>query len=122
MIENNHRKYNVRRIIRSLGRGRPGWVTLVEKEFITLERNLHQNDHFNTCVATGLMFLGKMSEMVVTWSNYGPIWTGLWLDCKLRLDDEHVGGHGNTLFPRWLAEVLNEECDLKIVSEDIYDD
>lgn len=29
--------------------------------------------------------------------------------------------HGNTLFPRWLAEVLNEVCELGIEEQDIYE-
>lgn len=68
------------------------------------------------CVATGLFFPRLMSEQV-TCSNYGDIWMGVWLDEPLKLDE----GHGNTLFPRWLAEVLKTESKLSIKEEDIYD-
>lgn len=72
------------------------------------------------CMATSLFFPDKLSEMQITYSDYGPIWMGLWLDDEVRLDED---GDGNTLFPRWLAEVLNKECPmLTIGEENIYDE
>lgn len=69
------------------------------------------------CVATGLFFPQRMSEQI-TCSNYGDLWTGIWIDEPLKVDDD---GHGNTLFPRWLAEVLKKESKLNIKEEDIYE-
>jgi hypothetical protein len=66
-----------------------------------------------------MFFPDNLSAQQITMSDYGPIWMGLWLDCEVRLDDT---GDGNTLFPRWLAEVLNEECALDIQEADIYDE
>lgn len=101
-------------------------------------------DQGTTCIATHMFFPGNLSAQC-TVSNYGALWMGLWLDCQVLLHDgessesimiaakaltaaigrgqipETEGYHGNTLFPRWLAEVLNEYCGLEIKEEDIYD-
>jgi hypothetical protein len=71
------------------------------------------------CIASGLFFPNELSEMQITYSVYGPVWMGLWLDVEVKLND---AGHGYTLFPRWLAEVLNAECDIGIKEEDISDE
>lgn len=72
----------------------------------------------STCVATGLYFPDKLSEMQTTCSEYGDLWMGLWLGDEVRFDEAR---DGLTMFPRWLAEVLNKECQLGIREEDIYD-
>ena len=94
------------------------------------EEKQHSQKGATICAATGLLFVDEMSEQITTWSNQGPLWMGLWLDCPLYLHDgenevsrnKTTEKHGNTLFPRWLAEVLNEECDLGIEEGDIYDE
>ena len=70
------------------------------------------------CQATLLCFPGNLSENTITCSEYGDLWMGLWLGEEVRICEED----GLTLFPRWLAEVLNEECQLSIEKEDIYDE
>lgn len=96
------------------------------------ENSFH--DHRSSCIATGFFFPDTLAEMQTTCSDYGDVWMGLWLDDQVKLDEDSTGfpdeekkwylfktGDGNTLFPRWLAEVLNEECKLGIKEEDIYD-
>lgn len=133
MIINEHRKAIVRALIAgtdALLHGASGGAHKLA--FVVDDENQweqKQHPHANTCTVTGLYFPDKLSEMQITWSNYGPIWMGLWLDVPLVLHDggEGVsadkGGdfHGNTLFPRWLAEVLNEVSNLGIIEDDIYD-
>lgn len=70
------------------------------------------------CQATLLCFPGYLSQNNITCSEWGDLWMGLWLGEEVRICEED----GFTLFPRWLAEVLNEECSLGIEEEDIYDD
>ena len=115
---NLQRQSIVRALLRNL-KGRcmtpntdPAFGDGVEPE----DEGLYQADW---CIGTGLFFPNQLSEMHVTYSNYGPVWMGLWLDVELRLDEK---SHGNTLFPRWLAEALNSECDIGIKEEDIYDE
>ena len=134
---NEHRKAIVRALIcgcRKLERTEaatvPTWFDLAfyddSKETrvgadgsITLGSTHEGHVQGDTCIATGLFFVDKLSEQLITISDYGPLWMELWLDCEIKLDEE---GDSNTLFPRWLAEVLNEECGLEIKEEDIYDE
>lgn len=136
-----HRKAIVQTLIRSCSAMSELAIPCVAfpNEF---RRHAEEKEHgpCDTCEATGLFFphskdgcgAGKcLSSMCITFSNYGPFWMALWLDCPVLL---HDGGnevsrakgnedsyHGNTLFPRWLAEVLKEECSLDISEDDIYD-
>ncbi len=75
---------------------------------------------FDWCIASGLFFPNELSEMQITYSVYGPVWMGLWLDVEVKLNEKGDSG-GYAMFPRWLAEVLNTECDLGIKEEDIED-
>ncbi len=118
----NHRKAIVRTMIRSInlyGLERSGGKAfgIDETGDDAAERDAHAQ--CSSCVVTGLFFPDRLAEMQTTCSNYGDIFMGLWLDAELKLDED---GHGNTLFPRWLAEVINEEVCLGIKEEDIYDD
>jgi hypothetical protein len=102
---------------------------LPNDDVLSIEQDLHAKG-CTLCVATKLFFVDSLSEKIVTSSNYGDLWMGLWLDCPVYLHDgenepssnKTTEQHGNTLFPRWLAEVLNEEgTELGIKEEDIYD-
>jgi hypothetical protein len=113
---NEHRKAVVRAIIDGCNK-----VRMDEQHnlaFLSINE-MAQHSQMDMCVATGLTFVEKMSEMQITISEYGPLFIGLWLDCRVRLDQR---GHGNTIFPRWLAEVLNEKCSLGIEESDIYEE
>jgi hypothetical protein len=87
----------------------------------------HDKGYYSVCRATGLAFVDSLVANNTTCSNVGDLWHGLWLDEPMYLHDNDnevssiKGGdfHGNTLFPCWLAEVLNE-YDLGIEEEDIY--
>lgn len=127
---NKHRAVIVRTMIRSLnlyGEARTGGEAFGTRESET------QHLQHDWCMVTGLYFFDKLSENQITISNYGPIWMGLWLDDELKLDrdpaydePDHKGcsilrtGSDMVLFPRWLAEVINEETSLGIKEEDIY--
>jgi hypothetical protein len=108
MLLSHHRKAIVKAILTGL--------SVVDKGHEAAFTHEEQHKQGSTCVVTGLFFPDKLAEMQITISDYGPIWMGLWLDTPLKLDDE---GDSNTLFPRWLAEVLNEECELGIEEEDV---
>lgn len=91
------------------------------------EDDTHIN--YDNCVVTDLFFPDDLSVTQITMSNYGGVFMALWLGENLFLHDgenlvsRRKGGefHGNTLFPRWLAEAINEECvGLDIAEEDIY--
>jgi hypothetical protein len=124
----NHRKNIVRTILNGLEKESKLDLKVHNKNtpFITDEEDGFENDG-DICIITQLYFPRKMSEELVTYSNYGPIWMGLWLDCPLYLHDGLCfvslakGGdfHGNTLFPAWLAEVL-KEFNLEVHEDDIY--
>lgn len=121
---NKHRKEIVRALIRGINAIDDNPIAFGESEM-----EYKQHPQYDNCTATDLCFPDKMSEMLITVSAYGNLWMGLWLDCPLYLHDgdnevsRKKGGdfHSDTLFPRWLAEVLNEECYLGIKEEDIYD-
>lgn len=122
---NQHRKALVRALIHGL-RNLDGHELAFDVEF--------EGKHFqgDRCAATNLFFPDGLSEKQITISNDGPLWMGLWLDCRVLLHDGEnapsrkkynagYSDHGNTLFPRWLAEVLNHELELDIDEKDIYD-
>ena len=145
---NEHRKSIVRALL--LGSSHMGALASKGAKQIQLafhddsDASLEAKQHpqRDTCVATGMFFPDKLSQMQITISNVGALWMGLWLDSKLVLHDgcneisRKLAGmslsgipeldsdifHGNTLFPRWLAEVLNEFCSLGIQECDIYDE
>ena len=73
-----------------------------------------QHQYGCICAATGLYFPEPMTKNQITCSEYGDFWMGLWLDSPLV-----IGEDGHTMFPRWLAEVLNEECAMGIEEEDV---
>lgn len=140
---NEHRKAIARALIQSVRLGRAFANSSVESKkdysraYRPISTYLSQEsaEHLRgctVCVATNLLFVDSLSENCTTFSNYGDLWMGLWLDSPLYLHDgdnapSRAKGltssyHGNTLFPRWLAEVLNEECKLGIEESDIYDE
>lgn len=125
-MDNQQRKNIVRAIIHGLQKVDDSDPAFVQDE------NKHSDG--DSCFVTGLFFSNKMAEWVITWSNYGPVWMGLWLDDQVKLDEDPSPepeeqkqwyllktGDGLTLFPRWLAEVLTEETGIDIHENDIYD-
>ena len=122
MKVDEHRKAIVRALIHGVTK-EDRWTAMQDvRPAYGSKRRTEQEEHpkgATQCVVTGLFFVDELSEQCITESNYGPVWMGLWLDCPLRLDDQRKEGHGNTLFPRWLAEVLNE-YGLGIEEVDIY--
>lgn len=125
---NEHRKDIATRMLRAVINAEKFQQELFD---IASERAQHPRG-VARCIASKLWFVDSMSEMLVTHSNQGTVWMGLWLDCPLHLHDgtnepslakiaEGQEAHGNTLFPRWLAEVLLDVCDIHIDASDIYD-
>lgn len=125
---NAHRKAIVRALITGMQvSNKIAFAESCDLDYDKIENAQHKQ--YDTCIVTGLHFPDKLSQILITYSNYGPIWMGLWLDYPFFLHDAtnnpslDKGGdfHGNTLFPRWLAEVLNEVSDMGINEKDIYD-
>ncbi len=79
------------------------------------EKDEHQQ--YSYCTATGLFFPDELCKNQITCSEYGDLWMGLWLGEPLRFNDV-----GFVVFPQWLAEVLNDVCNLKIAQKDVYTD
>lgn len=122
-----HRKNIVRVMLNGIEKESKLDLKVHTKESPFLDEESDKYGDGDICMITGLFFPRKLSEALITYSNYGPIWMGLWLDNLLFLHDglcfvsRCKGGdfHGNTLFPKWLAEVL-KEFGTEVHEDDIY--
>lgn len=110
ITDNQQRQNIVRAMISSLEK-------LDDSNPAFIQDDDNYSDGGDSCSVTGLFFSDKLSEDLLTASDHGMVWMGLWLDCPLLLDEE---GDGNTLFPRWLAEVL-KEFGYDVGEENIYE-
>lgn len=115
---NKHRQNIVRSMILGISHQYVLSKNITNHDTAFIPKNNPSYKDGDVCMITHLYFPRKMSEMLTTYSNYGPIFMGLWLDTPLILNDD---GGGNTLFPMWLAEVL-KELGHDIHENDIYED
>jgi hypothetical protein len=111
--EDKNRKSVVKGIIRTLRQAKKR----ISPKQINTKRN---NERIEECEVTGLQFVGThfAGNNTAVSENF-VVWIGLWLDAPIVVD---INNEEFLCFPRWLAEAIMEETELKISESCIYDD